>query len=60
MDKKAKTLIVRRGSDGSIQVDPATMYQSAGVRRQLEAAVRVAKQLNLKAAPTPHKARKAG
>jgi hypothetical protein len=60
MDKKGKTLIVRRGADGSIQVDPNTLYQASGVRRQLEATVRVAKQLNLKAAPAPLKARKAG
>jgi hypothetical protein len=60
MDKRTKTLIVRRGSDGSIQVDPSTMYQAAGVRRQLDATVRVAKQLSLKAAPMPQKPRKAG
>jgi hypothetical protein len=41
-------------------VDPSTLYQAAGVRRQLEATVRFAKQLNLKAAPMPLKARKAG
>ncbi len=43
-----KRIKVRRGTDGSIQVDPFSLYQSEGVLKQLQAAMRVAKMLKLK------------
>jgi hypothetical protein len=45
---KNKLLKVKRGTDGSIQVDPSSLYKSEGVLKQLQACQRFAKILNLK------------